>query len=116
MLHYKLVNNKYQYFRGFLMSGMLMHVMCPECLCMINVERHAAHCRVGTTTRDTMSNDDSVRHDRRTQHEIRIYNLATKCLGVPGTRERLPVDGESLRRRPDVFFYFFSKIAFLKTG
>ena len=58
MLHYFIVENIEIYFRGFLLSGILM----SDQRC---VEGHAAHCRMVSTT---MTTRVIKRQDRSNQH------------------------------------------------
>ena len=79
-----------------------------KCLWVINVEGHAAHCRMASTTISIPSNKKA-----RLKNSTRNVNvhLVMKCQGIPSTTKRLPIDGENLARL-DVFL--ISKLALLK--
>ena len=73
------------YFRGFLMSGMLMS------------DQHWRSCC--TLSRGNHNNSNASNKKARSNNSKRNVNnihLVTKCQGVPGTTKRLPRNDESL--------------------
>ena len=84
MLHSFIVENIEIYFRGFLLSGMLMSDQRGRPCCALSDGKH--------------NNNNTSNRKLRSKNSTRNANihLVTKCQGVTGTMKQLPIDGESL--------------------
>ena len=82
---------------------------CWECLLwVINVEGHAAHCRLASTA---ITIRVIKKQDRRTQHKMRIYTWSRI---IRASRHDEATSHRRRQPRIDVLFFSVSKLAFLK--